>query len=57
MFLKLLSIKVNNPPNKIKYFPNNKIDKSKIDSLINPVIVLFPFDLILKLTNDKIGRM
>ena len=48
---------MNNPPSKIKYLPNNKIDNSKIDSLINPVIVLFPFVFILNFVNDKIGRM
>ena len=48
---------MNNPPSKIKYFPNNKIDNSKIDNLINPVILAFPFDLILKSADDKIGRI
>ena len=48
---------MNKPPSRIKYFPNNKIDSNKIDSLINPVIVVFPFDLILKSANDKIGRI
>ena len=41
----LFSIRVNNPPSKIKYLPNSKIDSSKIDNLINPVITSRPFEI------------
>ena len=57
MLFKLLSVSANNPPIKMKYFPNKKIDNNKINSLINPVIVLFPFYIIIKFCNDKFGRI